>query len=144
MGEGSNGAIDFRLFPGKEFLQFFLPVGEDLLQLGDDQQRCEKIPQGAARHFVVNNVFHQGVFPILLQPVLMMPKPIGTEPLFIDEEIRGLQMGYLGDPIQGDTHQRFYGVGNDLSGIGLGGKMVGMDIKPHGGRRDGFQIPGVG
>ena len=79
----------------------------------------------------------------LPKAVLVVPETIRSEALLVNKEIRPVDMGYLGCPVDSHSQKRSHGIGDDLSGIStvLGRRC---DAEVHVRRCYFNQIAGIG
>ena len=104
-----------------------------------DEPSGQQITQFAPHQLVVEDVVHLNTPFHFLEMVLVVPKGVGTKPLFINKVCEVLAMGDFSHPRHGDVEQGAHTVSNDLPSIGAG-LVLGQNLKPHVWRCDVVQI----
>lgn len=102
---------------GEHLFQDLLAVGKDCLHPLPDCKSMDQISKVSKVKGVINQVLHKHPVLLVVKYVLMMPKGIRPQALFIDKKIRLANVGDLSDPCAAQQGKRLDGVGQNLSGV---------------------------
>src|SRR5512143_2823581 len=145
-GRPADPAIDPAPFPGGSGADFPgeepTPEGEELREPASDHRTDEHPTDRAERNGVVDEVLHFDAPFHLPEVVLVVPEPVRSEPLLVDEQRRLPHVGDLRDPPHRDPRDRADAVRDDHAGVHLP-RRVRRHLETERGRRDPRQVPRV-
>lgn len=101
----------------KNLRNFPLSVGENLSQAGLNQEVIDELIYGGHRQCVMGEVGHEYAVILRLERMVVVPKAVGAESLFIDEETLGVNVCDLGDPLDRDAPEGAHSVSDDEAGL---------------------------